>query len=149
MGFRQDRRLQSAYTRAHARHSATKRLEVQPTKHAPLVAGVLYFSGLEPGWGYLFKEGIGRPLEISGFTTVASPEKTFFSPRTSSRSRKNNARNFFQKPFGETWYRVGSANFLDAIFDWQGWVSGSRSRGMALTRTFLFKNLDVGSPLGT
>lgn len=40
---------------------------------APFVAGVEYFSGREPGWGYLFSAGIGRPEDISGFTTTASP----------------------------------------------------------------------------
>jgi len=29
--------------------------------------------------------------------------------------KKEYARNFFQKPFGEAWYKVESANFLDAI----------------------------------
>lgn len=40
---------------------------------APLVAGVEYFSGLEPGGGNLFMPCNGRPLEISGLTTIASP----------------------------------------------------------------------------
>jgi hypothetical protein len=42
--------------------------------YTPFVAGVEYFSGLEPGWGYLLTLAMGRPLEISGFTTVTSPE---------------------------------------------------------------------------
>ena len=46
---------------------------VQWALMAPFVAGVEYFSGREPGWGYLFNSGIGRPEEISGFTTTASP----------------------------------------------------------------------------
>lgn len=52
--------------------------------------------------------------------TVASPAKTAFSPRTKLGKWTKYGRNFFQKPFGETWYRVESANFLDAIFDRQG-----------------------------
>lgn len=54
------------------------------TWNAPFVAGVAYFSGREPGWGYLFLSCRGRPLEISGLTTVTS-------------------RNFFQKPLGLRW----------------------------------------------
>ena len=41
---------------------------------APFVAGVEYFSGLEPGGGKRWIPWMGRPLEISGFTTTASPE---------------------------------------------------------------------------
>lgn len=38
------------------------------------VAGVAYVSGREPGWGYRWRVGIGRPEEISGFTeAIVSP----------------------------------------------------------------------------
>ena len=39
----------------------------------PLVAGVEYFSGREPGGGCRFKDGRGRPLDIAGSTATASP----------------------------------------------------------------------------
>lgn len=39
-----------------------------------LVAGVAYVSGREAGWGYRFSVGMGRPDEISGFTTLSQCE---------------------------------------------------------------------------
>jgi len=39
----------------------------------PFVAGVLYSSGLDAGGGRLWMLAMGRPDEISGLTTTASP----------------------------------------------------------------------------
>jgi hypothetical protein len=39
----------------------------------PLVAGVEYISGREPGGGCRFTAGRGRPLDIAGSTATASP----------------------------------------------------------------------------
>lgn len=41
--------------------------------HVPLVAGVEYFSGLEPGGGNRWRLAIGRPLEMFGSTARTSP----------------------------------------------------------------------------
>lgn len=41
------------------------------------MAGVLYLSGLDPGGGRRWRLAIGRPEDISGFTTTASPGLTF------------------------------------------------------------------------
>jgi hypothetical protein len=43
----------------------------------PLVAGVEYFSGREPGGGCRFMVGRGRPLDIAGSTATASPTRAF------------------------------------------------------------------------
>jgi len=43
------------------------------TNDEPLVAGVEYFSGREPGGGCRFTAGRGRPLDIAGSTATASP----------------------------------------------------------------------------
>jgi hypothetical protein len=39
----------------------------------PLLAGVEYFSGREPGGGCRFMVGRGRPLDIAGSTATALP----------------------------------------------------------------------------
>lgn len=83
--------------------------------HSPFVAGVEYFSGLDPGGGYLLMFAMGRPVDISGFTTTTSP-RTRCQLRMKSRTSQYE-RNFFQKPFGERWYRVDSTAFLVAIRD--------------------------------
>lgn len=78
-------------------------MNVMLLTHVPLVAGVEYFSGLDPGWGYRFNEAIGKPLEISGFTTTASPVQVvhlnFQDEHCMGRERRH-LRNFFQNPFG-------------------------------------------------
>ena len=40
---------------------------------SPIVEGVLYRSGLEPGCGLRFWSANGKPEDISGFTTTTSP----------------------------------------------------------------------------
>ena len=50
-----------------------RQTQYQAGSFAPLVAGVEYFSGLDAGGGYLLIPWMGKPLEISWFTTTASP----------------------------------------------------------------------------
>lgn len=73
--------------------------------YIPLVAGVEYVSGREPGGGCRFTAGRGRPLDIAGSTATASPispppRDTRVKDSAQWAFQKHNSRNFFQKPFG-------------------------------------------------
>jgi hypothetical protein len=65
--------------------------------HRPLVAGVAYGSGREPGGGIRFMEGSGNPELISGFTTTLSPVNRLVAYKVHSSAC---LLSFFQKPFG-------------------------------------------------
>lgn len=68
----------------------------------PLVAGVEYVSGREPGGGRRFTAGRGRPLDIAGSTATASPIKTRRRrcQAHTHEGQEKHPRNFFQKPLG-------------------------------------------------
>lgn len=56
-----------------ARFAKLADIKAHANSDVPLVAGVAYPSGLEPGGGNLLIPAIGIPEEIPGFTAVTSP----------------------------------------------------------------------------
>jgi hypothetical protein len=62
----------------------------------PLVAGLEYLSGREPGGGCRFRVGRGRPLDISGSTATASPAQGF-NDEFSAQQSENRPTEFLPK----------------------------------------------------